>query len=137
MKQNRFVQIKKKASKERYSISFRNSRPKVFCKKGVLKSFATCLFACYWNRNQVVDNNLSKAVKILISEKKSFFNILLWTSFVFCRSINKNMLEWFQLITSKEYTLTRSTNLFSTNHLTLCFCLKRKNQKMSLGGKIK
>ena len=56
-------------------------RPKVFCKKGILKNFATFLFAYYWNRYQVVDSNQSKSVKILISEKTSlFFNISLWKS---------------------------------------------------------
>ena len=50
-------------------------------KKVSLKNFATCLFAYYWNRYQVVDSNQSKSVKILISEKTSFFfNISLWKS---------------------------------------------------------
>ena len=40
-------QKKKKASKKRYSTSFRSSRPKVLCKKDVLKNFATCLFEYY------------------------------------------------------------------------------------------
>ena len=43
--------------------------------------------------------------------------------FVFCWSINKNVLEWFLLIISEKYTLTRSTNLLSRNHSTLCFWL--------------
>ena len=34
------------ASKKRYSTSFRSSRTKVY-KKGVLKSFAACLFVYY------------------------------------------------------------------------------------------
>ena len=41
--------------------------------------------------------------------------------FVFCRLINKNMFEWFLLIVCKEQTLTRSINLLSRNHPTLCF----------------
>ena len=47
-KQNRFIKKKnkKKASKKRYSMSFRSSHPKMLCKKGVLKNF-TCLFAYY------------------------------------------------------------------------------------------
>ena len=40
-------ETKKKASKKRYSTSFRRSHPKVLCKKGVLKNFATCLFTYY------------------------------------------------------------------------------------------
>ena len=48
----------KKVSKKRYSTSFRSSHPKVLCKKGVLKNFATCLFVYYWNRHQVEDKNL-------------------------------------------------------------------------------
>ena len=52
------------------------------------------------------------------------------TIFVFCRSINKNVLECFLLITSKEYTLTRSTNLISRNHPRLCFWLIREGRKM-------
>ena len=39
----------------------------------------------------------------------------------FCRSSNKNVLECFQPIISKEYTLTRSTNLLSRNHPTSFF----------------
>ena len=39
---------------------------------------------------------------------------------------NKNMLEWFLVIICKEYTLTRSANLFSRNHPTLRFWLRRK-----------
>ena len=90
----------KNASKKRYSTSFRSSHPKALCKKGVLKNFASWLFAYYWNRHQVVDKNLSKSVKILISEKTVLFSIfyILWKSFVFCRSINKNVLEWFLLL---------------------------------------
>ena len=79
---------------------------------------------------------LQQPVKICqnpdIRKYSPFFNILLWTSLVLCRSVNKNVLEWFLLITSKEYTLTRSKN-FSRNHPILCFWLKRKGQKMSLG----
>ena len=41
--------------------------------------------------------------------------------FVFCWSINKNVLELFLLIICKENSLTRSTNLFGRNDLTLCF----------------
>ena len=105
-KQNRFIQKnKKKASKKRYSMSFRSSHLKVLCKKGVLKNFTTCLFAYYWNRHQVVDKNLSifqnpNIRKIALSSIFYFEKVLL-----FWRSINKDVLEWFLLITSKEYTL--------------------------------
>ena len=37
----------KKDSKERYSTNFSSSRPEVYCKKDVLKNFATCLIACH------------------------------------------------------------------------------------------
>ena len=40
---------------------------------------------------------------------------------VFCKLINKNVLEWFLLII--KHTLDRSTNLFSRNQPTLCFWL--------------
>ena len=70
----------KNASTKRYSTSFRSSHPKVLCKKGVLKNFATCLFAYYWNWHHVVDENLSKSVKICqnpdIRKNSSFLNIL-------------------------------------------------------------
>ena len=46
--------------------------------------------------------------------------------FVFCRLMNKNMLEWFLLIMCIEHTLSRSTNLLSRNHPTLCFLIKRR-----------
>ena len=105
IKQNRFIRKKKKACKKRYSMSFRSSRPKVLRKKAVLKNFTTCLFAYYWNRHQVVDKNLSifqnpNIRKIALSSIFYFEKVLL-----FWRSINKNVLEWFLLITSKEYTL--------------------------------
>ena len=48
--------------------------------------------------------------------------------FVFCRLINKNMLEWFLLII--KLTLNRSTNFFSRNHPTLCFWLTREGWQM-------
>ena len=44
--------------------------------------------------------------------------------FVFCRLINKNVLEWFILIMCKEHILSRSTNL-SRNHPTLFLIKKR------------
>ena len=48
---------------------------------------------------------------------------------IFCRLINKNVLEWFLLIMCKEHTLSRSTKLINRNHPTLCFCLRRQSQK--------
>ena len=116
---------KKKASKKRYSMSFRSSHSKVLCKKGVLKNFTTRLFA-YFKRHQVVDKNLSlcqnlKFRKTALSSIFYFEKVLL-----FWRSINKNVLEWFLPITSKEYTLfiytlTRSSNLLCRNHPMLRF----------------
>ena len=35
----------KKDSKKRYSTNFSSSHAEVYCKKGVPKNFATCLFA--------------------------------------------------------------------------------------------
>ena len=103
-KTNLSKETKIKASKKRYTTSFRSSH-QVLCKKGVLKNF-TCLFAYYWNRHQIVDKNLSKSVKIPVSEKTALSSIFYFEkALFFCRSINKNVLEWFLLITSKEYTL--------------------------------
>ena len=51
-------------------------------------------------------------------------------AFVFWRLINKNTLEWFLLIMPKNHTLTRSATLFSRNHPTLCFWLRRQCGKM-------
>ena len=63
-----------------------------------------------------------KSVKILTSEQIACAVILYFGQvFVFCRSVNKNVLEWFQLVISKIYALTRSTNLLSRNHSILCF----------------
>ena len=73
----------KKASKKRYSTSFRSSHPKMLRKKDVPKSFATCLFAYYWNRHQVVDKNLSKSVKILISKKTALSSIFYFEKVLF------------------------------------------------------
>ena len=49
--------------------------------------------------------------------------------FVFCMLINKNVLEWFLLIMCKEITLTKSTNLLTRNHPTLCFRLRRESPR--------
>ena len=43
-----------------------------------------------------------------------------------------NVLEWFLLIMCNEHTLSRSTNLLSSNHLTLCFWLWREDRKHGL-----
>ena len=106
--------------KKRYCTNFRSSRLAVFCKKGVLKNFATCFIAYHENRHSVADSNLSKPVRISISEFL-FLALLLF----FCRSSNKNMLEWFLPIICKEYTPTRSTNLLSRNHPTMFLIKKR------------
>ena len=61
-------------------------------------------------------------VKILILEQKVLTAMFYFgQGFVFCRLINKNVLEWFLLIICKELTLIRSTNFVSKNHPTLCF----------------
>ena len=57
---------------------------------------------------------MSKPVKILISEQIALAAMFYFElGFAVCMLINKNMLEWFLLIVCKEYTLHRSTNLFS------------------------
>ena len=108
--QNRLIQKnKKKASKKRSkfnnSTSFWSSHLKVLYKNGVLKNFTTCLVAYYWNRHQVVDKSLSICQNPNI--RKTAFSSIFYLEKVllFWRSINKNVLEWFLLITSKEYTL--------------------------------
>ena len=55
-------------------------------------------------------------------------DIILWTTTclnLFCRSINKNVMEWFLLIISIKYTLMRSTNLLSGNYST-SFLIKKR-----------
>ena len=106
--------------KKRCCTNFRSSHLAVFCKKGVLKNFATCFISYHQNRHSVAGNNLSKPVRIIISEFL-FLTLLLF----FCRSSNKNMLELFLLIISKECTPTRSTNLLSRNHPTMFLIKKR------------
>ena len=76
--------------------------------------------------SEVVDSNLSKPVKIMTSELL-FLTLLLF----FCRSINKNVLEWFLLIISKEHNLTRSASLLSRNHPS-CFWLRKDTQYLLL-----
>ena len=49
--------------------------------------------------------------------------------FVFCRLINKNVLERFLLKICKEHTQSRSTNL-SRNHHALCFWFRREDLQM-------
>ena len=70
----------KKASTKRYSTSFRSSHPKMLRKKDVPKSFATCLFAYYWNRHQVVDKSLSKS---LYYKKQNFLQFFTLKKFCF------------------------------------------------------
>ena len=56
--------------------------------------------------------NLSKVLKILISEQRSLAATLYFEQvYVFCILIN-NELEWFLQIICKENTPTRSANLF-------------------------
>ena len=46
--------------------------------------------------------------------------------FGFCKLINKSVLEWFLLIMCKYHTLNRSTTLFSRDHPTLMFLIKKR-----------
>ena len=58
-------------------------------------------------------------IKTLILEQTAFGAVLYFGQvFVFCRLINKSVLELFLLIIGKEDRLIRSTNLFSRNHPT-------------------
>ena len=105
--QNRFIKKKnKKKLLRKDTLWVSEAVIRKFCvKKCDLKNFTTCLFAYYWNRHQVVDKNLSifqnpNIKKIALSSIFYFEKVLL-----FWRSINKDVLEWFLLITSKEYTL--------------------------------
>ena len=78
-----------------------------------------------------MDKNLSKLVKILISEQIALDTVFHFEQvFLFCRLINKNVLEWFLLIICKGHTLTISTNPFSKNHPTLCFWWRREGRQM-------
>ena len=52
-----------------------------------------------------MDKNLSKAVKILVSEQIALSALFYFGQvFVFCRLINENVLDWFLLIIYKWYT---------------------------------
>ena len=78
------------------------------------------LFICISLRQTLlVDENLSQSVKILVSEQIALAAIFYL-----------NVLEWFLLIMCKEPTLSRSTNLYSRNHPTLCLWLRRKDRKI-------
>ena len=49
-----------------------------------------------------MDKNLSKAVKILVSEQIALSALFYFGQvFVFCRLINENVLDWFLLIIYK------------------------------------
>ena len=56
----------------------------------------------------------------------------LFVCYIFCRLINKNELKWLLLIMCKEHSLRRSTNLFSRNHRTLYFWLRREGRQMPI-----
>ena len=78
-----------------------------------------------------MDKNLSKSVKILISEQIALTTMSYWKPvFALCVLIKEKVLEWFLLIICKEHNLPRSTNLFSRNHPTLCFWLLREGRQM-------
>ena len=55
---------------------------------------------------------------------------------VFCRLINKNLLEWFLLIYVKNIVKPRSTNLFGRNHPTMRFWLTREGRNMPITGQV-
>ena len=75
-----------------------------------------------------MDKNLSKPVKILLSEQIALAAMFYPKQvFVFCMLINKNVMEWFLLIMCKEHTLARSKNLISRNHPTLFLINKRRS----------
>ena len=67
-----------------------------------------------------MDKNLSKVLKILLSEQTALAAMLYFGQvFAFCMLNNKNVLEWFLLIICKEHTPTRSANLCRGNtHVT-------------------
>ena len=71
-------------------------------------------------------------VKVLISQQLVLATMFYFEQgFVFCRLINKNVLEWFLLIIiCKEHTLSTYTNLLCRNHPTLCFLIKREDRQM-------
>ena len=69
-----------------------------------------------------MDKNLSKPVKILILEQIALTAMFyLGQVFVYWRLINKNLIR-----------LERSTTLFSRNHLTLRFWLRREDWQMPI-----
>ena len=51
---------------------------------------------------------------------------LLWTSWWFLQVNQKSVLEWFLLLMSKRFTMTRSTDLFGRNHSTSFLIKKRR-----------
>ena len=76
-----------------------------------------------------MDKNLSKLVKIVISEQMALDTVFHFAQvFLFYRLISKNVLEWFLLIICKGHTLTIFTNPFSGNHPTLCFWWRREGR---------
>ena len=80
-----------------------------------------------------MDKNISKLFKFQISEQITLPAMFYFGQvFVFCGLINKNVLERFLVIMSKEHTLTRSTNLFSRDHRTLCFRLRRESPQVPI-----
>ena len=65
--------------------------------------------------------NLPQSAEILMSEQIALAAIFYL-----------NVLEWFLLIMSNEHTRSRSTNLLSSNHLTLYFWLRSEDRKHDL-----
>ena len=75
-----------------------------------------------------MDKNLSKPVKILLSEQIALAAMFYSEQvFVLCMLINKNVMEWFLLTICKKNTLPRSKNLISRNHPTLFLINKRRS----------
>ena len=114
-----FVPIKKKFFG---SILFQNKPQRKRIPQRLLDKYSIRFI--YISLKQTLSSGLEPvySVKILLLSKQIAFSAVLYfgQAFFFCRLINKSVLEWFLLIIYKQHILSRSTNLFSRNHLTSC-----------------
>ena len=104
------------------SILFRNKSQRRGILQRLLDKYSHLFICISLKQTSSSGQKHACTVKILMPEKIAITAVVYRGQvFVFCRLINKSVLERFLLIMHKQHTLRRSTNLFSRNLPKLCF----------------
>ena len=78
-----------------------------------------------------MDKNLSKSVKSPMSEQIALTTMFYFGQVFFLLKVNQQKhVGMVSTNNTKEHTLRRSTNIFSSNYPTLCFWLRREGRYM-------